>query len=78
MDTSETDQSIVANGINGATGDYLLPPHTEQQAAQSAASEPQDKDQLNVLRGLFQQSSQPHLGALFDVDLRERPMVPPK
>lgn len=71
MDTSETDQSIIANGINGATGAYLLPPQTDQQAAQSAASEPQDKDRLNALTSLSKQSSQAHLGALFDIDLTD-------
>jgi hypothetical protein len=71
MDTSEPDQAIVANGVNGATGAYLLPPQTEQQVAESAAGEPQDTEQLNVLRELFQQSTQPHLGALFDVDLTD-------
>jgi len=54
MDTNDTDQTIVANGINGATGEYLLPPQTEQQTAEKAVAEPQDKEQLNVLRGLFQ------------------------
>src|ERR1051325_3734843 len=71
MDTNDNDQAIIANGINGATGEYLLPPRTEQETAERAAAEPQDKEQLNVLRGLFQQSNQPHLGALFDVDLTD-------
>src|SRR5258706_6441052 len=70
MDTNDPGRTIVANGINGATGDYLLPPQTEAEAA-GMAVQPQDKDELNLLRGLFQQSSQPHLGALFDVDLSD-------
>ncbi len=66
--TDDTDQSIVANGVNGATGEYLWPPQTEQQAAE-IASVPPVKEQLNILRGVSQQFGQPHLGAPFDVDL---------
>lgn len=68
--TDETDQSIVANGVNGATGEYLWPPQTEQQAAELAAAPP-DKEQLNILRGVSQQFGQPHFGAPFDVDLSD-------
>ena len=71
MEANGTERDIVANGINGATGGYLLPAQTEQQVAETAANQAPDKEQLNVLRGLFQQSSQPHLGALFDVDLAD-------
>jgi len=46
-------------------------PRPSSRQPKKAVAEPQDKEQLNVLRGLFQQSSQPHLGALFDVDLTD-------
>lgn len=69
MEAIDTERDIVANGINGASGEYLLPSQTEEQVAEKAAAEASDKEQLNLLRGLFRQSSQPHLGALFDVDL---------
>jgi hypothetical protein len=64
----ETD--IIANGINGATGDYLLPPQTEQEAAERAASQPEE-EQAGVLKRLAKQASDPHLGALFDIDLTD-------
>ena len=62
------DDSIILNGINGATGEYLTPPLSPSAAAALAAGLPQDPGSLGVLRNLAQQASQAHLGLPFDRD----------
>jgi hypothetical protein len=63
-----SDDQLVLNGINGATGDYYTPPISQAGAAEFASGATQDADALNVLRNLAQQASQAHLGLPFDRD----------
>jgi hypothetical protein len=65
----ENDNELVANGIDGATGGYLLPPMKDAEVAEVAASQPPAKEEMNLLRGIASVAGNPHLGALFDVDL---------
>jgi len=60
-------EDIAANGINGATGELLLPPLTDQEAAGRAAFE--SLDELASLQKVGRGVNQPHLGALFGIDL---------
>ena len=62
------DDSIILNGINGATGDYFTPPISQADAAAFATGQPQDPGSLGVLRNLAQQASQATLGLPFDRD----------
>src|ERR1051325_6858983 len=62
-------ESFTANGINGATGELLLPPQTHEEVAARAAAEISDQDQQNLVRAVANAAAKPHLGALFDVDL---------
>src|SRR4051794_11253483 len=48
------------NGINGATGEYLLPPLTAQQVSAAARGEPQDPKQVAELKQWWDRISQPH------------------
>jgi hypothetical protein len=68
---TESDDTFVANGIDGRTGGYLLPPQKPDQVAAAAAREASDKNQTNLLRGVAQAATQSHLGAMFDVDLTD-------
>jgi hypothetical protein len=65
------DDSFVANGIDGATGGYLLPPQSPEQVAAAATRESVDNKQTNLLRGIAQAATQSHLGAAFDIDLTD-------
>ncbi|MCB0168322.1 MAG: hypothetical protein KDI79_29105 [Anaerolineae bacterium] len=56
------------NGLNGATGDYLLPAMTPRQISDIARGEPQDADHLRELKWWFQRVSQAHLGPKEGVD----------
>jgi len=60
---------IIANGVNGATGEYLHAPQNQHDAAEIAAAEPADC--LAALTRLAKQAADPHLGALFDIDLTQ-------
>ncbi|MBI1880284.1 MAG: hypothetical protein HYR94_19030 [Chloroflexi bacterium] len=56
------------NGLNGATGDYLLPAMTSQQLLEIARGEGQDANHLQELKWWFQRVSQVHLGPKEGVD----------
>jgi hypothetical protein len=64
------DQSIILNGINGATGGYYTEPMDVQEALPFVSHQPDGPETLNVLRNLHQQAAQPHLGLAFDRDPR--------
>lgn len=70
-DSSEKDGFIFINGIDGTTGDYLLAPMPEHDAAQIALNHPQEQEIVNSLRNVAKQSTERHLGGAFDVDLRD-------
>jgi hypothetical protein len=74
------DEKIYLNGIDGATGEYLVPPMDMEQvnevltgrAASSPAGpdedDPNDPSQMSWLRRIWRTISQPHLGLPLDVD----------
>jgi hypothetical protein len=59
---------LVFNGINGATGGYLLPPLTAQQVARIAKGEPLDSNHLQELKWYYARATQATLGPKEGVD----------
>jgi hypothetical protein len=59
---------LVFNGIDGASGEYLLPPMTPQDIAKIAQGEKLDDKHLNELKWRHQQLTQAHLGVKEGVD----------
>lgn len=57
-----TEEMLVFNGINAATGDYLLPPMTPKQVAAIVQGQQQDEAQLQELKWWYQRVSQTTLG----------------
>jgi hypothetical protein len=49
------------NGINGSTGDYLLPPMTSEQVSRIAQGEEFDPDQLQDIELKNRQTEEPDL-----------------
>jgi len=45
-----SEESLIFNGIDGASGEYLLPPMTPQQISGIARSEPQNEAHLEELK----------------------------
>src|SRR5262245_46773154 len=62
-------ENFTANGINGATGEFLLPPLTVEELAERAATQPTDA--LDAPQQIARDANKPHLGALFDIDLTD-------
>ncbi|MFM6398702.1 MAG: hypothetical protein ACKPFF_18660, partial [Planktothrix sp.] len=60
MNTIDTEK-LFFNGINGTTGDYLLPPSTPAQVSQMAQPE-QDKDHLQVVKSHHLRDKEGHYG----------------
>jgi hypothetical protein len=60
--------TLVFNGINGATGHYLLPAMTAHQIARIAQGEVFDRDHLSELKYRYQSSDVLHLGVKAGVD----------
>ena len=58
------------NGINGASGDYLLPPMTPQQVSEIVRGEPQETKHIQELKWWYQRVTQAHLGPKEGVDPR--------
>jgi DNA/RNA endonuclease G (NUC1)/V8-like Glu-specific endopeptidase len=56
------------NGVNAATGDYLLPPLPPEEIAKIARGEPIDPKHLAELKWRYQWASQTHLGVKPGVD----------
>ena len=59
---------LVFNGINAATGDYLLPPLGVDVISKIARNEPLDERHLQELRYRYQRSSKVSLGPMAGVD----------
>ncbi len=55
-------EPLILNGINGATGDYLLPSLTTRDISKVAQGEKLDPALLQELRQRWTQASQPHFG----------------
>ncbi len=55
-------EPIIFNGIDGATGSYLLPPLTTNDISKIAQGEKLDPAQLRALAQKWEQVSQPHFG----------------
>jgi hypothetical protein len=64
-------EPIVANGLDGATGEYLLPPLTPEELSAVARGEPQDPRQAGELRQWWQRVSQPHFAPVEGADPRD-------
>jgi len=56
------------NGIDGATGDYLLPPMTAADVSRLAQGERFDPQHLNELKWKYRQSTQGHYGVTEGID----------
>src|SRR5687768_7888558 len=65
-----TSDLLVFNGVDGASGDYLLPPMTPQQIAEIALGEPQDPVHLKELKWWYQRVTQATLGPREGIDPR--------
>jgi hypothetical protein len=74
-DQSEPDDLIAFNGIDGATGDYLLRPLKESDASQIAKDFPQDKTMVNAISSAKRQTEVEHLGGAFDLNLDDVTMA---
>ena len=59
---------LVFNGIDGASGEYLLPPLLPQEISKIAQGEKLDLAHLSELRWRYQQATQAHLGVKEGVD----------
>lgn len=66
--TDENGSGFSFNGINGATGEYLLPPLRPRQVASLAASERIDPDEVDELKRWWAQVSQPSYAPIYGVD----------
>jgi hypothetical protein len=61
-------ESLVFNGVDGATGKYLLPELTPQQVAQLARGESWDSQDLQELKWWYQRTTQATFGPVEGVD----------
>ena len=61
-------QTLTFNGINGATGGYLLDPLTPKEIAMIARGESFEKEHLRELRHRYLRAAQTHLGVKEGVD----------
>jgi DNA/RNA endonuclease G (NUC1)/V8-like Glu-specific endopeptidase len=68
MTAPPTSQVLVFNGINGATGDYLLPPLPVGKVADLAVKEPVDARHLQELKYWHERTSQQHYGPRAGID----------
>jgi hypothetical protein len=59
---------LVFNGIDGASGEYLLPPMAPQDLAKIAQGEALDEKHLSELRWRHRQATEAHLGVVEGVD----------
>jgi hypothetical protein len=59
------------NGINGSTGDYLLPPMTPEQVSRIAQGEKFDPDQLQDIKLKIRQKEEPDFAPIEGVDPKD-------
>src|SRR5207302_1523877 len=64
-------ECLCFNGINGASGDYLLPAMTPQEVAALARGEELDKAHRGELERRHQRDTEAHLGPIEGVDPRD-------
>ena len=64
-------EELFFNGINGATGNYLLPPMSSQDLSKIAQGEALDQNHLEELRAWYQRATQKHLGPKEGVDRKK-------
>lgn len=64
----DTNEKLYINGIDGVTGEYLVPPLEYDQAAALIKGETQDANLARWLSSMWRIISQPNLGLPFDVD----------
>ena len=55
-------EQLIFNGINGATGDYLLPPMTTRELSKIILGEQEEEGHLRELKWRFRLSTESHLG----------------
>lgn len=63
-----SEERLVFNGINGANGDYLLPPMTPEQVSEIVRGEKQNPEHLQELKWWYQRVTQVTLGPKEGVD----------
>ena len=63
-----TEDILYFNGIDGASGDYLIPPMTPKQLSEIIQGEPRDADHLQELKWWRQRTTQETLGPKEGVD----------
>jgi hypothetical protein len=63
--------NLVFNGINGATGGYLLPEMSAEEISKIAQGEEFDKDHLNELKHRYRSAGMVHLGVKEGVDPKD-------
>lgn len=61
-------EPLVINGVNGASGEYLLPPMTVAQISTAVRGLPQDTAHLRELRFWYEQVLRPRAGVVEGVD----------
>jgi hypothetical protein len=64
-------ENMVFNGINGATGGYLLPSMTPQQISKIVQGEKQDADHIKELKWWYQRVTQATLGPKEGIDPKQ-------
>jgi hypothetical protein len=64
---------LVFNGIDGASGTYLLPPLTPRDIMQIAQGERLDERHVNELKWRFRRATETHLGVIDGVDPKNLP-----
>lgn len=66
--THADESGLCFNGINGATGDYLLPPLRPRQVAMLAANERLSPEEVEELRRWWARLREPHFAPVHGVD----------
>ncbi len=70
-ETTANGQMLTFNGVNGATGTYLLPPLSTQELAKIAQGDPLDEQHVRDLKNRHRLSTQAHLGVKEGVDPKQ-------
>jgi hypothetical protein len=65
------EEKMIFNGINGATGDYLLPSMTFQQISEIVQGETQDEEHIKELKWWYQLITQATLGPKEGIDPKQ-------